>query len=445
MNGQAPQAAQDPVEILKRSPMSRMQWTVVAVMFGLNALDGFDALAISFTAPGILAQWGLTRAALGIVMSLELVGMTLGSLLLGRLADARGRRWTILLCLGCMSTGMFGSAFAPDVAILSIGRLLTGFGIGGMLAATNAGVAETANERRRPLVVVLMAVGFPIGSVVGGMVAVQLLRFYGWHEVFLFGAVCTTVMAPLVLWLAPDSIEFEVHRRGHAAMPQVNRLLARMGHAPIAALHIPERSAGAHGAGFAELFAPAFRWTTVLLTIAYLTNITTFIFLFKWTAPAIVDMGFSAPQAASVLVWASSGGIVGCLLFGLLTERISVLGLTIAIAALASMAMASFGSLPADLRILSAGAFVAGLCANAAVVGHYSLVAMLFPTHLRAGATGAVIGVGRGISAAAPALAGLLFTAGYGFPIVAIAMSSGSAVCAVTLTLLRVRLKEHRQ
>jgi MFS family permease len=132
---------------------------------------------------------------------------------------------------------------------------------------------------------------------------------------------------------------------------------------------------------------------------------------------------------------------VGCLLFGLLTERVSVLGLTIAIAALASVAMAGFGSLPADLTILSAGAFVAGLCANAAVVGHYSLAATLFPTHLRAGATGAVIGVGRGISAAAPALAGLLFTAGYGFPIVAIVMGLGSAICAVTLTLLRVRLR----
>ena len=203
MNDPTPQAAQDPVEILKRSPMSRMQWAVVAVMFGLNALDGFDALAISFAAPGILAQWGTTGAALGLVMSLELVGMTLGSLLLGGLADARGRRWTILLCLACMSTGMFGSAFAPNVALLALGRVLTGFGIGGMLAATNAGVAEAANERRRPLVAVLMAVGFPIGSVLDGMVAVQLLRVYGWREVLLFGAICTTSMAPLVFWLAP--------------------------------------------------------------------------------------------------------------------------------------------------------------------------------------------------------------------------------------------------
>jgi MFS family permease len=441
MSAPVPDSVDDPIEILKRSPMSLMQWATVAVMFGLNALDGFDALAISFAAPGILAEWGLTRAELGTVMSMELVGMTIGSLMLGGVADSRGRRWAILLCLACMSIGMFGSALALSVIMLSVGRILTGFGIGGMLAATTAGVAEAANARRRPLVVVLMAAGFPIGSVLGGMVAVQVLRAYSWHEVFLFGAICTTVMVPLVLWLAPDSIEFEIHRRGHAALPRINRLLTRMGHAPLAALRISEPPADERKAGLAEIFAPALRWTTILLTIAYLANITTFHFLFKWTAQAVADMGFSAPQAGSVLVWASSGGIVGCLLFGWLSARISVLHLTIAIAALASLAVAIFGALPPHLPVLSAGAFAAGFCTNAAVVGHYSLAAMLFPTRVRAGATGVVIGVGRGAAAAAPVLAGILFTAGYGFSIVAIVMGSGSAICAVTLAVLRARLR----
>jgi len=435
----------DPIEILKRSPMSVMQWAVVAVMFGLNALDGFDALAISFAAPGILAQWGLTRAELGAVMSMELVGMTIGSLMLGGVADSRGRRCTILLCLVCMSIGMFGSALSPTVSILSIGRVLTGFGIGGMLAATTAGVAEAANERRRPLVVVLMAAGFPIGSVLGGMVAVHLLRAHGWHEVFLFGALCTMLMMPLVLWLSPDSIEYEVHKLGHDALPRVNRLLARMGQAPLAGLLMPARPAGARKAGLTEILAPEFRWTTILLTIAYLANITTFHFLFKWTGQAVADMGFSASQAASVLVWASTGGIAGCLLFGLLSGRISTLHLTIGIAALASVAVAIFGALPADLAILSVGAFGAGLCANAAVVGHYSLAATLFPTHIRAGATGVVIGVGRGAAAATPVLAGILFSAGYGFSVVAIVMGSGSAICAVALAVLRASLGRARR
>ncbi len=54
----------------------------------LNALDGFDVLSSAFAAPGISAEWGIERAALGLVLSAELVGMGFGSVLLRR----RGRQ-----------------------------------------------------------------------------------------------------------------------------------------------------------------------------------------------------------------------------------------------------------------------------------------------------------------------------------------------------------------
>ena len=83
--------------------MSSFQWTVVAITVGLNALDGFDVLSISFASPGITQEWGIDRAALGIVLSMELVGMAVGSLLLGGVADRLGRRRTILGCLVVMT------------------------------------------------------------------------------------------------------------------------------------------------------------------------------------------------------------------------------------------------------------------------------------------------------------------------------------------------------
>lgn len=148
--------------------MSGFQWSVVAIMVGLNALDGFDVLSISFASPGITEDWGMDRAALGIVLSMELLGMAVGSLLLGGVADRIGRRNTILSCLVVMTAGMFLAATVTDVVSLSVWRVLTGLGIGGMLAATNAAVAEASNTRRRNLCVVLMASGYPIGAVVGG-------------------------------------------------------------------------------------------------------------------------------------------------------------------------------------------------------------------------------------------------------------------------------------
>jgi len=61
------------------------------ITVGLTALDGFDVLSIAFAAPGIAAEWGIDRAALGVVLSMELMGMALGAIVLGGVADRIGR------------------------------------------------------------------------------------------------------------------------------------------------------------------------------------------------------------------------------------------------------------------------------------------------------------------------------------------------------------------
>ncbi|RYE04061.1 MAG: MFS transporter [Sphingomonadales bacterium] len=428
-------ASEDPRKLIDREPMSRFQWGVVAVMVGLNALDGFDVLSISFASPGIAKAWGIDRAALGLVLSMELIGMALGSLILGGVADRAGRRATILGCLVLMTAGMLGAATSHDVVTLSAWRVLTGLGIGGMLAATNAAVAEAANGKRRALAVVLMAGGYPVGTIIGGSISAVLLQHYGWQSVFVFGAIATACFIPLVLFFAPESISFLMHKRPANALERVNAVLTRMGHARIDAL--PEPEAHPRRAGAAELFAPGLARATVLLTLAYLLHIMTFYFILKWIPKIVVDMGFAPAAAAGVLVWASVGGATGSLLLGLLTARVRLLALTIG-AMVASVALViAFGRAQTDLQGLSMVAAAAGFFTNAGVVGLYALLARTFPTRLRATATGFVIGVGRGGSALAPALAGLLFAAGYMLDSVAILMSLGSAIGALALLGLR--------
>src|SRR5688572_32557505 len=102
--------------------MTALQIMVVIITIALNALDGFDVLSISFASPGIAKEWGIDRAALGIVLSMELIGMAAGSLLLGGIADRIGRRATILICLGLMTAGMLGAATANSIPLLSAWR-----------------------------------------------------------------------------------------------------------------------------------------------------------------------------------------------------------------------------------------------------------------------------------------------------------------------------------
>jgi MFS family permease len=150
-------------------------------------------------------------------------------------------------------------------------------------------------------------------------------------------------------------------------------------------------------------------------------------------------MGFAPALAGGVLVWANVGGLTGSVLLGLLAQRYAVRGLVIAALILGAGAVIRFGQGQADLAELSLVAAGVGFFTNAAVVGLYALLAQSFPTALRAGGTGFVIGIGRGGSAAGPIIAGFLFAAGSSLPSVALVMALGSVIAAASLAFLRTR------
>jgi len=424
----------DPRELIDRSPMSRFQWKIVGVMIGLNALDGFDVLSISFASPGIAQDWGIDRAALGIILSMELIGMALGSILLGGVGDRFGRRRTILGCLPVMAIGMFGASSAHGVLDLCLWRVLTGLGIGGMIAVTNAAVSEAANATRRSLCVILMMAGYPLGAVIGGSISTILLQYADWPIIFQFGGIATLCFIPIVWRWAPESVEFEIHRRGPNALASINATLDRMGHSPIDTL--PPVNDAPRKAPLAALFSPELVRRTILLTTACFAQFMSFYFILKWTPKIVADMGFLPASAGGVLVWTNIGGTVGAVVLGLLTIRLPLKAMTITAMALSVLLISAFGRGQADLAMMSVMAAATGFFTNAGIVGLYALLAREFPTSVRATATGFAVGVGRGGSALAPALAGFMFASGIGLQAVAIVMASGSLIALLALAAL---------
>ena len=422
-------AATDPRHLISTSSMSRLQVLVVGITVALNALDGFDVLSISFASPGIASEWGIDRAALGVVLSMELIGMAIGSILLGGVADTIGRKPTVIGCLVVMASGMLMATTSTSLVTLSVWRIVTGLGIGGMLAAINAVAAEFSNARRRHLSVSLMSIGYPIGAVVGGLVAAQLLRGNDWRAVFYFCAAVTAVLIPVVFFLVPESVHWLARKQPAGALAKINASLTRMGHTAAAAL--PAIPPDDRKTSAADIFAAGMIGTTMVVTLAYFFHITTFYFILKWIPKIVVDMGFAPSSAAGVLVWTNVGGATGGALFGLLTQRYRVVPLS-------TVAVAMFGRSPADLQQLSFYSFLGGLSANAGIVGLYAIIAQAFPTHVRASGTGFAIGVGRGGSVIAPILAGLLFTAGYSLPTTAMVLAVGSMLGAGMLLLLKL-------
>jgi benzoate transport len=449
----------DPRDLIAKSPMSTRQVLVVAITIALNALDGFDVLSISFASPGIAAEWGITRAALGFVLSMELFGMAIGSIFLGSLADKIGRRPTVLLCLVVMATGMFmattsngilGGLVMPVIAPvaawfdytldvrladLSMWRIITGLGIGGMLAAINAVVAEFSNTRRRDVNVAIMSIGYPVGAALGGFITSTGLELAEWRSVFYFGATVTVVMIPVVYFLMPESVHWLARKQPAGALERINRTLATFGHATVAAL--PAVSAEVRKKSSGDLFKAPLLTVTVLATMAYFFHITTFYYIVKWVPTIVVGMGFAPSSAGYVLSWLNVGGATGGTVLGLLSQRYPVKYLTIGVMVLSTIAVTVFGRSPADLTTLILLCMLAGFCTNAAITGMYAIFAKAFPTHVRASGTGVAVGIGRGGSVLAPIIAGFLF-ASYELPTVSMIMGLGSLVAAIVLLNLRV-------
>jgi MFS family permease len=448
----------DPRDVLLKSPMTVMQVVIVAITIFLNALDGFDVLSISFASPGIRSEWGLGQQGLGFVLSAELIGMALGSIFLGGLADKIGRRPTVLGCLVVMALGMYmatSSGFVvggivepiysmfvpgdvdPRLADLATWRIVTGLGIGGMLASINAVTAEFSNEKRRDISVAIMSIGYPVGAAAGGFITSAGLELAEWRSVFQFGAIVTTALIPIVFFFMPESVHWLARKQPKNALERINYTLKKIGHGTVTAL--PVVSAEIRKRSVKDIFQGSLLPVTVIVTLAYFFHITTFYFIVKYVPTLVVDMNFQPSEAGRVLSWLNVGGATGGTVVGLLAMRYNVKFITIGVMLVSTVMVTLFGRAPADLTTLIFICMACGFFTNGAITGMYALFARAFPTHVRAFGTGFAVGVGRGGSVLAPNLAAGLFAADLGVPMVSMIMALGSLVAAGVLTMLVVK------
>lgn len=428
----------DPRTLIATAPMSSFQIVAVALCVVLNALDGFDVLAITFAAPGISKEWELGPGALGIVISTGLAGMIVGSLFIAPMADVVGRRLIIIGCLIAMTIGMLLSATAGNVYMLAAWRVLTGIGMGGMLGAITAMAAEYANLRYRNLAVSIMTVGYPMGGVLGGSAVAWMLQYYEWRSVFIFGGVVSAVFLPLVLWRLPESIEFLATKRPPNALERIQGILKRMGHAE--PVHLPPVVAADEAARVFDIFKPELLPRTLAVCSGYFLHMLTFYYLLGWIPTIVTSLGFAPSSGASVSVWMNLGGILSGAVFGYAARFVGLRVLSLIAMLTGAALVVTFGRSPPDLFTLRALAFVLGFFMFGGVVCLYAAFARVFPTHVRATGTGFVIGIGRFGGMLGPTLGGWLIAAGLGRADSAAIIALGSVLAAFAMMSLQASL-----
>ncbi|MGE4431158.1 MAG: MFS transporter [Sphingobium sp.] len=426
----------DPRPILLNSPMSLAQKIGILMTLLITAADGFDILAASFAAPGIMAEWQITHATIGVILAMNLVGLGVGALIISPLADRIGRRLTILPCILLVSSAMLISCLTTNVFELAALRLVTGLGIGGMAAPTLSLATEYANIKSRPLAAAVISIGMPLGGMAGGATASWLLQSHDWRSVFLAGGLLTAVIGLAALRLLPESVEYLINRGGDRSLVSLNRVLGRFGQPALS--HLPASAARGGGAKQGQRSAPAIfsrelRGTTISMIVINFTQMMTIFYFMSWLPQMVADMKFPSADAAGVSIYQNLFGIVGAVMVGLLGRRLPIVPLALVMIAGTAFAIILFAALPANLTLLKMGAGFEGLMALGCSAAIYGVMARAFPTTSRSTGIGIAYAFGRLGSIGAALIPGVLFTGGWTSLSVALVMSIGSLVAIIAL------------
>lgn len=355
----------------------------IAVIF-----DGFDIQILGFAIPSIIREWHVARADFGPVLAVGLAGMGVGGPLAGYCGDRFGRRTALIGCIALFGLATIGTALVHGFVGLAFLRFVTGMGTGGALPIVSSLTAEYAPLRRRPMAVKLTLVCVPIGGMLGGLLAAQVLPRWGWRGLYAIGGGLPLLFA-LVLWaLLPESPRFLA--RQPALWPRLALLLTRMGHTLPAACRFEDRAerVNAPRASLRALFAPGLARDTVGLWVAFFFNLGSVYLIFGWLPAMLTAQGLDIKIASTGLAVYNLGGVLGVLVWAMLVTLLGSRG------PLLSGALASAGSALALLMIpiqahgshflLIACLGINGLLANAVQTSMYALAAHVYPTSARA-------------------------------------------------------------
>lgn len=391
-------------ELINTNPLSRYQKLVIFLGFCVIALDGFDIAIMGFIAPTLKQEWGVSNHELGFVISTALIGLALGALFSGPLADWLGRKKIIINSVFFFGFWTIATAFSQNIEQMIFFRFMTGLGLGAAMPNMSTLVSEYAPERQRSFIITVIFCGFTFGAAVGGFAASWLIPQFGWHSLMALGGILPLLFAPLLIWKLPESARFLVIKQAPAA--RIHAILQRFYPGQVSenvSFILPQQPI--NSSAMRIVLSRDYLFGSLMLWLIYFMGLFLVYILGSWLPTLVKEIGLTVSQAAVMTALYQAGGTVGSLFAGWLMDKINphrALGIIYTVGGLFTMAIGYAGG---NFPLLCSLAFISGACLNGANTGMNALSARFYPTQARATGSSWMHGVGR-IGAILSAFAG---------------------------------------
>ncbi|HEX4113267.1 MAG TPA: MFS transporter, partial [Stellaceae bacterium] len=398
----------DIAEVLDKQSLTR--FNVLLIVIGWFAIfsDGFDISNLGYIMPNLMREFHLGPETTGLVNSASLVAYPIGALGLGWLSDRQGRK--LALIIGCLVVAIFtyATVFVTSAEGLAAMRFLTGVGLGGIIPNIVALSSEFAPKRLRARLIIFTFCGINFGGFICGLVAPAIIGAWGWRGLFVVGGT-VPLIAVILMWLfMAESVKFLALKGGHDG--QLRRILARL----IPTLSIPANArfvvaSQASRVPFkpGQLFASGLAWITPILWVMFILNLFVLYFVGGWTNIVLQGAGVPPTQAIIVSSLNQGGGVLGGLVISYFVDRfgfLSVIGWGILTAATVWM----IGIPGLQIGWIALWVTVSGFGMQGVQYGLNATPGMIYPTSMRAFASGWAFGVARLGAVAGPIVGGFL-------------------------------------
>ena len=390
--------------------MTQVQYFSIAICFLMSVLDGMDVLVVSYCAPAIAEDLNLGPKTLGFVFSAGLIGMAIGAVFLAPFADKFGRKKLILASAFIMGLSVLLTSLSENILQLILMRLVSGLGIGCMLATTATLTSENVLNNSKDFWVSLVISGYPVGAVVSGYVAAAIIPSYGWESMFVLAGLTTLLTIPLIFFFLSESPQFYLKKQPKDALAKANKILIKMNFKPLDSL--PKIGLKANNKPLvSRLFSEKYKISTLQLWAALFFAFGCLYFLISWIPKLATDAGLSIELAIYAGTIFNVGAFFGIVLQGYFSSKIGLKKTISFFLLLTFLLMASF-KLFIGTDILLLVYFLLGFSLQGGFVGLYAVAARLYPTEFKTTGVGWAIGMGRVGGILAPLIGGLLISIG---------------------------------
>ena len=429
------------LERLEALPLGRFHYKLLLVT-GLGWLfDSMDTGLIAFILPVLAKEWGLAPGQMGLIGSIGLIGMALGAVVSGTIADRIGRKKVFTITVLLYSIASAFCALSWNYQSLLVFRFLVGFGLGGELPVAATLVSEYAPSRVRGRFIVLLESFWGLGWIAADCIASFFIPLYGWRMAFLIGALPALYVC-LIRMHMPESVRYLLAHGRVGEARQIVVSLERQLHVPVAPFVSEKETVPVVAkASFRELWKKPFASRTIMLWLVWFGINFSYYGIFMWLPSLVFQQGFTVVKTFEYVLIMTLAQLPGYYCAAWLVDKIGRKYTLSAFLLFSGVASYFFGHASTAAALMMWGSVMSFFNLGAWGV-LYTYTPEQYPTAIRALGSGWAAGFGRFGGMAAPMMVGALLARSFGFASVFYMFALVFAAVAVIVMSLGVESKQ---